>query len=101
VVTPFVAEGYKSSWAQYTILLKDKEERDRAQRELKEKGIPSMIYYPRGLHQQEAYKWMNLPDEWYIKTKEATQRVLSLPMHPYLQEKDMEEICDAVVKAVV
>ncbi len=91
-VTPVVQEGFYSSWAQYSILLKDKESRDAIQKKLKEKGIPSMIYYPRGLHQQEAYRWMNLPDEWYPNTMEATRRVLSLPMHPYMTEEMVDQV---------
>lgn len=91
-VTPTVLPGFVSSWAQYTILLEDKDARDAMQEKLKGNGIPSMIYYPRGLHQQEAYRWMNLPDEWYPNTMEATKRVLSLPMHPYLKEEDVEKI---------
>ena len=82
VITPTVPEGYLSSWAQYTILLNNKEQRNTVHAKLKEKGIPSMIYYPRGLHQQKAYAWMNLSDEDYLNTLEATKRVLSLPMHP-------------------
>ena len=96
-VTPAVPDGFYSSWAQYTLLLEDKETRDAMQKSLKEKGIPSMVYYPRGLHQQEAYKWMNLPDEWYPNTMEATKRVLSLPMHPYMTE----EMVDIVVSAMI
>ena len=97
VVTPAVQEGFISSWAQYTILLKDAEERDAAQRKLKAAGIPSMIYYPRGLHQQEAYRWMNLDDSMYPNTVEATRRCLSLPMHPYLTEADIDAVCKALV----
>lgn len=96
-VTPTVLPGYLSSWAQYTILLKDKESRDAMQLKLKEQGIPSMIYYPRGLHQQEAYKWMELNDEMYPNTVEATRRCLSLPMHPYLSEVDVDMICNALL----
>lgn len=96
-VTPTVLEGFYSSWAQYTILLDGKEERDAMQQKLKDKGIPSMVYYPRGLHQQEAYKWMNLSDELYPNTTEATKRVLSLPMHPYLDEKTIELICKEIL----
>lgn len=92
-VTPTVLPWFCSSWAQYTILLENKTERDAMQKKLKEHGIPSMVYYPRGLHQQEAYRWMNLPDEWYPNTIEATQRVLSLPMHPYLLEEEVDQIC--------
>ena len=96
-VTPTVLDGYYSSWAQYSILLKDKETRDAMQKKLKEKGIPSMIYYPRGLHQQEAYRWMNLPDEWYPNTMEATRRILALPMHPYMTEEMVDQVVFAMM----
>lgn len=97
VVVPSIPEGFYSSWAQYTILLKNREERDAMQKYLKEKGIPSMVYYPRGLHQQAAYKWMELTDEPYPNTIEATNRVLSLPMHPYLTE----DVVDGITKTLM
>ena len=90
VDTPLVPEGYRSSWAQYTILLENREQRDRVSREMKAKGIPTMVYYPRGLHQQEAFRNMKLSDSDYPNTLEATQRVLSLPMHPYLTIEDQD-----------
>ena len=90
VITPTVPEGYRSSWAQYTILLENKEQRDRVSAEMKEKGIPTMVYYPRGLHQQEAFRKLNLSDADYPNTMEATGRVLSLPMHPYLTNEDQD-----------
>ncbi len=96
-VTPVVPDGYYSSWAQYTILMEDRAARDAMQKQLKEKDIPSMIYYPRGLHQQEAYRWMQLPDEWYPNTMEATNRVLSLPMHPYMKEEMVDEVVSAMI----
>ena len=96
VVIPSIPESYYSSWAQYTILCRDEEERVLVQSGLKEKNIPSMIYYPRGLHQQKAYSDMQLPDEWYPNTIEATKRVLSLPMHPYLEEKTVDEITKVI-----
>ena len=96
-VTPVVPEGYYSSWAQYTVLLKDKETRDSMQKHLKEHEIPSMIYYPRGLHQQEAYRRMKLPDEWYPNTLEATNRVLSLPMHPYMSEEMVDTVTSVMI----
>ena len=96
-VIPTIPEGYLSSWAQYTILLDNRDERDAMQKHLKEKGIPSMVYYPRGLHQQAAYAWMVLTDEPYPNTVEATNRVLSLPMHPYLTE----DVVDGIAKALL
>ncbi len=91
-VTPKVPEGFYSSWAQYTLLMDSAEARVALQKKLKECGIPSMVYYPRGLHQQEAYKWMGLDDCLYPNTMQATQRVLSLPMHPYLTKEDVDKI---------
>lgn len=99
VTTPLVKEGFYSSWAQYTILLKDEQQRVQLQQALKEQGIPSMVYYPRGLHQQTAYAGFDLPDDWYLNTVKATKTVLSLPMHPYLTQEEVDSIC-SVVKAV-
>lgn len=97
--TPIVPEGCcYSSWAQYTILMDSREQRDAMQKSLKEKGIPSMVYYPRGLHQQEAYRSLNLSDELFPNTIEATKRVLSLPMHPYLTEQDVELVVNALLE---
>lgn len=97
-VTPDVPNGFYSSWAQYTILLKDRAERDAVQAKLKNSGIPTMVYYPRGLHQQEAYRHMNLQDDLYPNTIEAANRVLSLPMHPYLTEKDVDFVVNELIK---
>ena len=96
VVTPAILEGYLSSWAQYTIRLRDKETRDNLQKKLKEEGIPSMIYYPRGMHQQAVFKYMNLNDGLYPNTVEATNTVLSLPMHPYMEEETVEQIVSVI-----
>lgn len=92
VKTPQMPEGYLSSWAQYTIMLDSDVNRDALREHLKENGIPSMVYYPRGLHQQSAYIDMKISDREYPNTVLATQRVLSLPMHPYLEDKDIEFI---------
>jgi len=92
-VTPTILKGFVSSWAQYTILLSDKKTRDDMKEKLSSQGVPSMIYYPRGLHQQAAYEWMHLDDDMYPNTIDATRRCLSLPMHPYLSEYEVEMVC--------
>ena len=99
-ITPSVPEGYRSSWAQFTVLLENREQRDTVKEKLKAKDIPTMVYYPRGLHQQAAYKWMNLKDEDYPNTVEATRRVLSLPMHPYMKEEEQQFIIRAFLEAL-
>ena len=82
VETPRVPDGYQSSWAQYTVLLENRARRDGAQRFLRERGIPSMIYYPRCIHQQTAYADRQFDDALYPGALAACDRVLSLPMHP-------------------
>lgn len=97
VRTPFVPEGYYSSWAQYTIMLKDTQTRDTVQRELKKREIPSMIYYPFALHQQKAYQGMGRSDAEFPGTMRAVRTVLSLPIHPYLKEEDVDKITKVIV----
>lgn len=96
VVTPTIKDGYYSSWAQYTILLKDEEERNKIQTKLKENGVPSMIYYPRGMHQQYCFKDMNLTDNDYPVTSIIRNRCLSLPLDPYKTEEEIDLICNII-----
>jgi len=98
VITPTVKDGFVSSWAQYTVRLKDSDERNALSAFLKEKGIPNMIYYPRGLHAQTAYKDRQLSDCMYPNTVQAAQTVLSLPMHPYLTDEDINEVCKNIIE---
>lgn len=96
VKTPVVPEGFLSSWAQYTIQLKNRETRDALQAALKENGIPTMVYYPKPMHTQKAFGL----DENYefdcTNTTELCGTVLSLPMHPYLKDEDIEEVVAAI-----
>ena len=97
VKTPVVLPGFYSSWAQYTIQLPDDGSRDALQQALKAQGIPTMIYYPRGMHQQGAFA--DLPYALQCpNTEKLCRTVLALPMHPYLEEGDVEAICKAVLE---
>jgi Predicted pyridoxal phosphate-dependent enzyme apparently involved in regulation of cell wall biogenesis len=100
VITPTIPEGYISSWAQYTIRLENRKQRDEMQTILKEAGIPSMVYYPRGMHQQQVFKDMELCDELYPNTSKAADTVLSLPMYPYLDEETVDLICKEIINNV-
>lgn len=88
VITPRVPQGYFSSWAQYSVLLKDGAQRDGLRRHLRGQGIPTMIYYPKGIHRQAAYASMGFEDSLFPVTLDMTQRILALPMHPYLEEEE-------------
>ena len=96
VVTPTVLPGYRSSWAQYTVLLKDRAMRDAAQAALKAQGIPTMVYYPKGMHSQTAFAHCHFPDSDYQGSLAACDRVLSLPMHPYLTGDEIETVAAAL-----
>lgn len=96
VETPIIPEGYYSSFAQYTIKLKNKAERDGLQVYLKEQGIPSMVYYVKPMHKQEAFNDLEFDESNFVVTNELCDIVLSLPMHPYLSESDINIVCKAV-----
>ncbi len=96
VSTPFIPEGYYSSYAQYTLILKSKEQRDGLQSYLNDNNIPSMVYYPKPMHKQQAFAELNYSDENFGVTNMLCDCVLSLPMHPYLTENDIDLVCNAI-----
>lgn len=98
VKTPIIPEGYYSSWAQYTITLKSKEKRDGLQAYLKENEIPTMVYYPKALHEQTAYKSLNYPEGSSPVTEVLSESVLSLPIHPYITEEEINKVVDCIVE---
>lgn len=95
-VTPLVPEGFISSWAQYTLTLKDGEERERVQAALKEKGVPTMVYYPIPMHRQKAFETLPSDGEALAVSSALTDRVLSIPMHPYLTDEEIEYVCSVL-----
>jgi dTDP-4-amino-4,6-dideoxygalactose transaminase len=101
VETPVIPEGYGSVWAQYTIKLASAAERDAVQAALKEAGVPTAVYYPMPLHQQTAYNDYPADPAGLPVSEDVSTRVLSLPMHPYLEEAVQRQIIDAVSTAVV
>lgn len=96
ITTPNIPEGYMSSWAQYTIQLRDASQRSGLQTRMKEAGIPTMIYYPTPMSMQTAFKGLHLYVDTY-NARQLSQSVLSLPMHPYLADEDIHVIVDALV----
>ena len=96
VRTPVIAKNYYSSWAQYTIQLSDKKERDGLQVYLKEKGIPSMIYYQKPMHRQLAFDMNWYEDQDFANCNELCENVLSLPFHPYLDEEEVTLVVNSI-----
>ncbi len=100
VKTPVVPEGFYSSWAQYTLILDSKEQRTHLQKELKEQGIPTMVYYPKPMHLQGAFADLGYKKGNFPVAESLCERVLSLPMHPYLNEEDIRFVANAVKAAL-
>ena len=139
VATPVIPAGFRSSWAQYTIKLKDAAQRDALQAALKAEGIPSMVYYPKPMHLQTAFAdphvglrtpqddkgtvrvhqddkgRVGLPQDDSLSFRAEPQaesrnldlcpvatslcsRVLSLPLHPYITEEQIDTVCNAIRK---
>ena len=97
LTVPHVPEGAQSVWAQYTLLAEDRSE---IQERLKENGIPTAVYYGRPLHLQPAYSGLKYRQGDLPVSERASQQVFSLPMHPYLQNEEIDRIVAAVLQAV-
>ena len=93
VRVPFIPDRYISSYAQYSILLKSEEQRDKVQNALREDRIPTMIYYKRSMHQQTVYR--NNPSIYrgFPNAETISETVLNLPMSPYMEISDIDNVC--------
>ncbi len=99
LLTPVIDETRKSAWAQYTLQAPSAQARTSIQAELKDVGVPTAVYYPLPLHQQTCYK--PYPSATNMSVCEAlSQKVFSLPMHPYLKHDTQDYIITAVKKTV-
>ena len=93
---PKINKNFKSSWAQYTILLPEKINRDKLQEYLKSKNIPTAIYYPIPLNEQKPYSKYPVSKGGLDVTYYLSKNVLSLPMHPYLKEDEIIYITESI-----
>ena len=96
VITPTIKEGFYSSWAQYSILLETEEKRNGLQDYLKKQDIPSMIYYPKPMHMQQAFERNAVVGDECLNTIDLCKRVLALPLHPYMNEEMVRTITSVI-----
>jgi dTDP-4-amino-4,6-dideoxygalactose transaminase len=90
--TPFVPPGYKSVWAQYSLLAKNETHRSTLKAKLKKANIPIAVYYPKPLHLQRAFANLGYREGDFPVSEDYAARIFSIPMHPYLKESDQEKI---------
>ena len=89
---PFIPNQYNSSWAQYSILSNSIKHRDDIIHRLKKEEIPSMIYYRIPLHLQKVFKKLNYKKGDFPVAEATANKILSLPMHPYLETHEQDKI---------
>ena len=100
VETPGLAAGATSSWAQYTVKLPAGSNRDAVMAHLKDQGVPSAIYYPVPMHQQPPYQRFPASNGGLSVTADLCARVMALPMHPYLEDAQQQQVATALASAL-
>jgi UDP-2-acetamido-2-deoxy-ribo-hexuluronate aminotransferase len=95
VVVPFIGSFNTSVYAQYSILVND---RKTVQQKLKQAGIPTAVHYPMPLHLQPAFACLHQGEHTFPIAEDAARRIMSLPMHPYLDAKTLKYIADRVTE---
>jgi UDP-2-acetamido-2-deoxy-ribo-hexuluronate aminotransferase len=95
--TPEVRSGNTHVYAQYTIRVPD---RNALGKRLKEAGVPTAVYYPKCLHEQPVFSALGYNYGDFPQAEKAAKEVISLPMHPFLGEKEQDKIVEAVKKAL-
>jgi UDP-2-acetamido-2-deoxy-ribo-hexuluronate aminotransferase len=91
-----IPQGLRSVWAQYSIVSPNK---DVILTALNDAEIPTMIYYPIPLHLQEAFKYLGHSEGDFPLSEQVAKEIFSVPMHPYLEEKDIDTICGVILSA--
>ena len=93
LITPYIAEGATSAFAQYSIRVKN---RDVIQQKLKESNIPTAVHYPIPLHLQKCFAYLGYKKGSFPVSEEVSQEILSLPMNPYVSDEEIEYISKAL-----
>ena len=95
-ISPHIPDKYYSSWAQYSILVPEDMERDKVIAKLSQNNIPAMVYYKIPAHLQEGYqKYQYVLGDFKV-CEQASKRIFSIPMHPYLQKNDQGKIIEVL-----
>ncbi|WP_243311431.1 DegT/DnrJ/EryC1/StrS family aminotransferase [Fundidesulfovibrio agrisoli] len=92
--------GARSAWAQYTVELPQTHDRDSVAQTLQARGVPTAVYYPRPLHLQPAFANLGYKPGDFPVAEGLCERVLSLPMHPYLRDDEVDFVSEVLREAL-
>ena len=99
-IPPHVPNKYFSSWAQYSIVLPKNIKRHQVVEKLNKNEIPSMVYYKIPNHLQEGYRQYGNQNGDFQVSERISKKILSLPMHPYLNENDQDRVLNSLEMAI-
>ena len=94
---PLVRPANTHVYAQYTIRMP---KRDHLAAQLQAQGIPTGVYYPKCLHEQPVFADLGYQLGDFPVAEQASQEVLSLPMHPFLTDSDQDQIVEAIKESL-
>ena len=94
VINPFIPKNYTSSWAQFSVLAKNENERRRFIDKLSEQKIPTAIFYGIPLHLQKVFKNLDYKKNSLPISEKISRKIFSIPMHPYLGLKDQDKVLE-------
>ena len=97
VGVPFIEDHNTSVWAQYSIRVS---KRNELQKLLKDKGIPTAVYYPKPLHLQECFEYLTYKLGDFPISERVSNEIMSLPMNPYLTREEQHYICNELIKII-
>ena len=94
IITPYVKNDRSSVYAQYSIRVKN---RDKVISHLNEQGIPTAVHYPMPLHLQECFGYLGHKEGDFEVAEKVSKEIMSLPMSPFLNEKDQDKIIEVLL----
>ncbi|WP_291318477.1 DegT/DnrJ/EryC1/StrS family aminotransferase [Desulfonatronospira sp.] len=98
ITVPSFLQDRQSAWAQYSLLARDHEHRQAVFDSLKKNDVPWSVYYPLPLHLQDVFSYLGYSSGAFPVSEEMSERIFSLPMHPYLDRKDQGKVARAVIE---
>ena len=99
IIPPHIPQGFRSAWAQYSVLAETNKLRSAIRAALKDAGIPSMVYYPKPLHMQTAFAHLGHDPTDFPVSLKTSEKIFSLPMHSYLPSREFDKVSDTLMLA--